>query len=245
MTAKASVGFIHPGEYKACFGKSLRDLLLYDLFHHRRIMSHDRGEIGLEVGAGELVVGRNAVAQAFLDSEADWLFMVDSDMGFAETTVDDLIDAADPKDRPVVGGLAFACKSDGSGPFHARRYRPTPTLYRMAEADGDHGFIPWFDYPRGELVEVDATGAACLLVHRSAFERIAEAHGPTWFNRIPKPNAPVGSAPFGEDMSFCLRVKACDMPLYVHTGVQTTHDKGGVFFDEGTYDRDRAARKVS
>jgi hypothetical protein len=47
-------------------------------------------------GAAGIVEGRNSIAAAFLDkTECEWLFMVDSDMGFAPDTVDRLIEAAD------------------------------------------------------------------------------------------------------------------------------------------------------
>lgn len=120
---------------------------------------------------GHLHAGRNEVARAFLDkSEAEWLFFIDSDMGFAPDTVDRLVASADPETRPVVGGLAFAQKSAGPGPIGARRFRANPTLYRAAEVDNRIGFVPMFDYPPDQLVEVQATGAACLLIHRTVLE---------------------------------------------------------------------------
>lgn len=230
-----SVGYLHPGQWSACFGKSLIDLFVHDLCGPGRIMSHPFGEMGKECGSGGIVAGRNHLARIFLDeSEAEWLFMVDSDMGFAADTVDRLIAAADPDDRPIMGGLCFAQKTDGRSAFYGTRYRPSPTIYTLAGTDDDTGFISRTDYPRDQVVRCDATGAACLLIHRSALERVRARHG-TWFDPIPKPKSPV-PASFGEDMSFCIRALACDIPLHVHTGVKTTHDKGGVFYDEDLYD---------
>jgi hypothetical protein len=54
-----------------------------------------------------------------------------------------------------------------------------------------------------------------------------------------------GFTEFGEDLSFCLRAKALGFPVYVHTGVKTTHDKGGVFLDEDTYDLQQAMRAIA
>jgi hypothetical protein len=71
-----------------------------------------------------------------------------------------------------------------------------------------------------------------VLIHRSVFEKIRDGYGPNWFDRVVIPKGPKGATKFGEDMSFCIRAKACGFPIYVHTGVKTTHDKGGVFFDE-------------
>ena len=230
-----TIGYLHPGELKACFARSLSEMVLYDMATNGRF-AHASGEMALEAHATGIVDGRNQLAAAALASEAEWLFMVDADMGFAPDTVDMLVSVADPELRPVVGGLAFAHKSDGKGPFHARRYRPTPTVYRMWQTDDDLGFVPLFDYPRNELVEIDATGMACVLIHRTVLERMRTEHGDRWFDIIEVPNG-AGYKKFGEDLSFCLRAKALGYPLFVHTGIQTTHDKGGIFQDEEQYDR--------
>jgi hypothetical protein len=235
-----SVAYLHPGSWSSCFGKSMIDLLVHDLCGPGRIMSHPYGEMGKEAGAGGLVAGRNHLARIFLDeSEAEWLFMVDSDMGFAADTVDRLVESADADDRPIMGGLAFAQKSAGRGDHYAQRYRCTPTIYTLAETDDDAGFLPMMDYPRDEVVRCDATGAACLLIHRWSLEEIRDRYGDTWFDPIRKPKSPI-TASYGEDMSFCLRALACDLTVHVNTAVKTTHDKGGVFFDEETYDLQQA-----
>lgn len=232
--AKVSVGFLHPGHYAACFAESLTDLLFYDATHHQRTM-HEFGKIGKECGSGGIVDGRNMLAKAMCDdSPADWLFMVDSDMGFAPDTIDLLIQQADPVTRPVVGGLAFAHKTDGRGEFFGIRYKAQPTLYRFVETDDKVGVVPIFDYPRNELVEVDATGGACLLIHRTVFETVRAKYGDQWFSPI---TVPKGPTTFSEDLSFCLRLQFCHIPLHVHTGIKTTHDKGGVFLDEDYFDR--------
>lgn len=233
MTDLVTVGFLHPGTFSACFANSLIDLLMFDMANKRRIVGNPHGYAGKETGAAHIHTGRNRLCKMVLDdSSSEWLFMVDADMGFAPDTVERLIASADPTSRPVVGGLAFAQKSDGNGEHYARRYRPTPTLYRAGEDDEAIGFAPMFDYPRDSLVEVDATGAACLLIHRGVLAKMREAHGDHWFHPVE-----IGTTEFGEDMSFCLRLASIDVPLFVDTSVKTTHDKGGVFFDEATFDQ--------
>lgn len=237
--AKVAVGFLHPGHYAACFAESLTDLLFYDAAMHQRIVSHPHGKMGKQCGAAGIVDGRNTLARVLLDeTEADWLFMVDSDMDFRPDTVERLIDTAHAKDRPIVGALAFAHKTDGKASGYGVRYRCQPTIYRWYEDDDRAGFAPMFDYPRGELVECSATGAACVLIHRLALEKIRERYGDVWFDTIRHPKG----AHFSEDMAFCIRAAACDMPLFVHTGIQTGHDKGGVFYDEAFYDAQQKAK---
>lgn len=235
-----TVGYLHPGHLSACFAHSFTDMLFYDNAHDQRIVGHPFGQWAVECHAARIHNGRNEIAAGVLDhTEATWLFMVDSDMGFAPDTVDMLIASANENVRPVVGGLAFAQKTDGRGEFGAIRFRMCPTLYRMGETDDTVGFAPMFDYPEGRLVEVDATGAACLLIHRSVLVEMREAVGDRWFTPITVPKGPGGFTEFSEDMSFCLRVKALGKSVYVDTSVRTTHDKGGVFLDEVTYRQQR------
>ena len=233
-----TVGFLHPGHYAACFAESLKELLFADAFGQQRIVSHDFGQLGKNCGSGGIVDGRNQLAKVMCDdSQAEWLFMVDSDMGFAPDTVERLIAAADPKARPVVGGLAFAHKTDGKASHFGVRYRCQPTIYRWFEDDDKVGVVPQFDYERDALVECAATGGACLLIHRTVLERIRARYGDVWFDPVKHPKGTT----FSEDLSFCIRIAGIGVPLYVHTGVKTTHDKGGVFLDEEHFDRQQAA----
>lgn len=238
-----SVGFLHPGHYAACFAESLTDLLFHDLGNHQRIVSHAYGKMGKECGTGGIIAGRNKLAATFLDeSESEWLFMIDSDMGFAADTVDRLIVAAHRDKRPVVGGLCFAMKTDGRASFYGIRYRATPTAYRFYEDEDRAGFVPLFDYPRNEMVPVAATGAACVLVHRNAIEAVRRKYGDVWFDAITHPKGPTT---FSEDLSFCVRLAGCDIPMFVHTGIKTTHDKGFVYLDEEFYDCQQARAEVT
>jgi GT2 family glycosyltransferase len=235
-TERVTVGFLHPGHYAACFAESLKELLFHDLANNQRIVSHAFGQLAKECGSGGIVEGRNKLAQAMCDeSEADWLFMVDSDMGFAPDTVERLLAVADRKTRPVVGALAFAHKTDGRGEFGTIRYLAQPTLYDIVELDDRIGVVPRFDYPRDEVVQVAATGGACVLIHRSAFLAIRAKYGDVWFDQVRHPKG----AHFSEDLSFCIRLAACGIEVHVDTSIKTTHDKGGVFLDEAYYDAHR------
>lgn len=234
MTGQVTVGFLHPGSYAACFAESLSDLFLHDLTGEQRMVSHAHGKMGKECGANGIVSGRNTLARAMVEeSAAEWLFMVDSDMGFAPDTVERLVASADPVERPVVGALCFAMKSDGKGPMFARRYRMTPTIYDFHETDTQVGFVARMNYQRDALQECAGTGAACTLIHRSVLRAVHAKYGPEWYDPITHPKGPTV---FGEDLSFCVRVAACGFPLWVDSSVKTTHDKGFVFLDEETFD---------
>jgi hypothetical protein len=152
----------------------------------------------------------------------DWLFWVDTDMGFAPDTLYRLLSVADPVQRPVVGALCFASRQFAHDGMSGYRTQPLPTLYDWRE--GDDG-VPRFTsvplYPVNTLVQTPATGSACLVIHRSVFERIGEKMGPTWYDRTPGTDGRL----LGEDISFCIRAAALEIPIHVHTGVRTTHYK--------------------
>ena len=90
----------------------------------------------------------------------------------------------------------------------------------------------------GGRFEVSATGGAIVLIHRTVIEDIRTQFGDVWYDPITHPSGVI----FSEDLSFCIRVAALDLPLYVHTGVKTTHDKDGVFLDEEFFDLQEYAR---
>ena len=179
--------------------------------------------IPARAASGGIVKARNQTVKAFLAGDEDWLFWVDTDMGFAADSLHHLLTLADPAERPVVGGLCFAQmerEHDGFGGFITEAI---PTLYRWAElGDGVRGFVSWRNYPRNTMCEVNATGSAFLLIHRTVFEAIAAEFGETWYDQLP---APDGVGLLGEDLSFCVKVRRVRKSVWVHTGIRTTHRK--------------------
>ncbi len=229
-----AVGFLDPGEWSACFGMSLVDLYLVDAHGPRRMVPNGK-QLRNQCMAGGISAGRNEVAAKFLDdTECEWLWMIDTDMGFGPDTVERLIASADPATRPVVGGLCFKLDRESAGAFYGERYNILPTAFAWVETPRIVGFAPIPDLPDDTLLEVSATGAACLLVHRSALERVRERYGDHWFDQATHPTGPTT---FSEDLSFCIRLAALDIPVYVDTGVGTTHHKGGVFLDRDAFER--------
>ena len=160
----------------------------------------------------------------FLDkTEAEWLWFVDTDMGFLPDTVDKLLKSADPVETPVLGGLCFALHFDGYDKMGGLRTRIAPTLYRIGQQvkTGFHTFSYFGEYPLDAVVPVAVTGMACILIHRSVFERVRAKDGDHWFDQVVTESGAV----VGEDFSFCLRLGALGVHVSVHTGVPTTHHK--------------------
>ena len=161
---------------------------------------------------------RNKLCADFLarPGSPDWLFMADTDMVLGPDTVDRLIAAADPVDVPVLGGLCWSL--DGG--------KRVPTMYELVQKDaGVLAFTRPARWPDSAVMRVSATGAACLLIHRSALERVRLHAGDVaapWF-RETAIGAPLSL--MGEDMTFCLRCAAAGIPVHVHTGVKAGHMK--------------------
>ena len=235
-----SIGLICPGEVKQTFFARFVELVLHDLSNQHRLFSHDRFWIQGHYGSGGIVQGRNDVALAMCEtSQAEWLMWIDADMGFDPDIIDRLVDSADPVERPVVGALCFAQKNAGQKPFGARSFLTIPTIYEFVVRDGEAGVVPNLDYPRDSLVKCAATGAAAILIHRSVLETMRSRFDHDWYTPIRHGSGTV----FSEDLSFCYRLGALDIPLHVNTAVKTTHDKGGIFLDEELFDHERAHRE--
>jgi GT2 family glycosyltransferase len=215
------VGYVHEQEMASSFHHSMINMIGWDLAHEGRIIRG--GYKAWTCGTDGLTDSRNKLVAAWLrEHQSDWLFWIDTDMGFAPDTVDRLFAAADPVDRPVVGGLCFTQRQEESDGMGGWRCRATPTVFDWtALPDGKMGFSVRWDYPHDALTRCAGTGSACVLIHRSVFEKIQAEYG-TWYDRVL--NTTMGQV-LSEDLSLCLRACALDIPVHVHTGVKTTHQK--------------------
>ena len=171
--------------------------------------------------------GRNEMMREFLKivTKPDWLLMLDTDMTFEPDLAEALIASAHPTERPIVGGLCFAYMSD-----HERKL--WPTLYGWVP--GSERLRRLVKYPLDSMVQVAATGGACVLIHRTVIEAMAAKYPPPrpWFDETPfyakDANGdiiPASGDEYSEDITFCLRAQACGFPVYVNTAVKLGHVK--------------------
>jgi hypothetical protein len=210
-----ALAYVHDVDVAYSFHHSLTNLLMFDAaVGAGRIMRG--GYLACRYGTGGIVDARNKVAGQFVDTEAEWLFWLDTDMGFEADTLEKLLAVADPVDRPIVGGLAFAQKEVVEDGMSGWRCAPRATILDWRDVDGVKKFVGRAHYPVNALVQCSATGSACLIVHRSVFEKIGER----WYDPIVTDEGPIG-----EDISFCARAGAAGFPIFVHTGVRTSHRK--------------------
>lgn len=220
---KAIVGFLHPGAVEAPFMRSIINLMAYDWTHNRRLVDGG-GLIEYQAGAN-LSDPRNKLVKQFMGFAAEWLLMVDSDMEFPPTALDQLIDKADPVERPIVGGLCFGLEADGTH---------SPTLFDVFKgADGDPEVGRYREWPIDSLMKVAGTGTAFLLIHRTVFERFDALElepGMTAFTKtFPYfQETEYFGKPIGEDLTFCFRAGFLDIPVYVDTSLHIGHVKSRV-----------------
>lgn len=224
------------------FTHCLADLIRFDANAGRYICGPAGGLIALSSGPriGEI---RNRIVDEFASKyteESEWLLMIDSDMTFPATLVEQFMAVASPEETPILGGLCFT-----GGASH----EPQPTVYRQILVEGQLSSVQVvYDYPRDALVKVGATGGACLMIHRKALAAMKEHFGRIDGRDNPYPwfadgiVGPRGEA-WGEDVVFCLRANAIGIPVHVLTSVKLGHVKPMVI-DEVFYDNHRETRAM-
>ena len=210
MPDRAVIGYVTGGWNRHEFTASLLGLCLEGSTPVDAVLALESGP--------NISTGRNKLCADFLSrpGSPDWLFMCDTDMVLEPDTIDRLVAAADPAEVPVLGGLCWSLEAGVK----------VPTMYELVQKDGGQlAFARHSRWPDGGVVRVSATGAACLLIHRSALHRVqlhADDAAAPWF-RESAVGAPL--ALMGEDMTFCLRCAAAGIPVHVHTGVKAGHMK--------------------
>lgn len=221
---KVVLAYLSPGEVRTEFMESVVDLLTFDMSLHQRIVNG--GGRMCSIAGANLAGPRNTLVKQFLDfGQADWLWMVDSDMTFDPSTLERLLEFADPDTAPIMGGLCFGFDEKGD---------IQPTLYGFQERPGSKmpDVVRYHEWPPDSLMQVAATGAACLLIHKDALTYMRDFIHPSrggkkgfndaypWFQETEQEGSPVG-----EDITFCWRAGVLDIPVFVNTGVHLGHMK--------------------
>lgn len=208
---------------KVCIGMvndgSINALLAMDFIH---IARHPQAKFDhmVQVGNRGLTTrSRNVVVKTYLETtKAEWLLLIDSDERLTLDTWFKLIETAHHKDRPIVSGLVFAAFFDGDDAL-----RPVPTIYRL---NPTNGLQPIDDYPQDQVIEVDAVGTGCLLIHRDVLLDMQKQATPNqgkdwaWFVE-----GAIDGTYFGEDLLFSKRLKSMGYSIHAHTGAILPHHK--------------------
>ncbi len=218
------LAWAHPGTVSGRFMDSVMRLVLASQAAVAQGVRQDYVIAGYNYveGGPRIASARNRLVRDFLGAErhkgVEWLLMLDADMVFDESLLPALFETVRDEHgtlvNPIVGGLCI-----GGG--HASAF---PTMYRIVDpaTNGGEPVRVITDFTLGDVVPVDATGAACLLVHRSVYEAMAGAFPEPvpWFAE----SVYLGRE-FGEDWTFCLRAGRLGFPIVVNTKAQVGHMK--------------------
>jgi len=173
--------------------------------------------------------GRNrAVEQFYINPDLalyDWLLFIDSDVEF---TPQDVV-AVTSTPHAIVGG-AYTSYHNGQQFVVAYNFGP-----------GIHGpntlldlTVPELDAMPPTPTPIDAIGTGFLAIHRTAINRFTEFYESPqpWFAELtvaPDPSDESSShltgIHLGEDLTFCLRANAINIPVHIHPLVRLHHFK--------------------
>ena len=216
------VGYLHGDTITQEFHHCLWRAWIHDLWGPRHIL-----DFTPQYSSSNLSRSRNQMVLDMLaHDDAEWLWTVDTDATFQPDILDRLLDNADPTERPIIGALSHQIrgKLDNGKPViqNGSQVRETiPTLYKMLTTDGViTGYQESTSYGEG-LLEVDATGCHCLLIHRTVFEAIKSDHPYRWFREDELSPGLIA----GEDIWFCVKAREVGYPIYVDTRLESGHVK--------------------
>lgn len=168
---------------------------------------------------------RNILAGQFLESDADHLFMVDSDMCFKADDVIRLM--AFSQTKPVVAGIGVARKTE-------------KVFFSMLDQDEDGNI----QMDKMGLVKAKRVGTGFIMIQRKVFEVLRDAH-PEWMYHDQNTNKDLysffdfKSTPdgyIGEDYTFCDRIHDHGFTAWIDPTIELGHM--GLFEYEGSFGKD-------
>jgi hypothetical protein len=243
---RVTIGYIAPGDVSMIFMDSVDRMKRYELARTGMWL----GMISRKAGSGWIAGARNFVTAEFMRSESDWLLFIDADMGFPEWAVHRMVGVARGGEsfKPIIGGLCFSLSTTDWDPeTNGETFECFPTIgIWNRNEDGDIlGYKYVLEYEKDSVLHVDSSGAAMLLIHRSALEKI----GPDgWWTPLEIPDGSPGlegRAYFSEDISFFIRASQADLPVWIDTMTKTSHDKHGIHVTEKTWDFQQAIKAAA
>lgn len=168
---------------------------------------------------------RNALAQEAIDTGADRILFIDSDMYFnpdmMERMAQDLDDGAD-----MVSGICFT-----------RRFPTQPCVYKTVDIFNG-GILTgktevYTDYPRDKVFQIAGCGFGAVMMDTKVLKDITDAHGKP-FNPIP--------GILGEDLSFCYRARDLGFKIFCDSRIKVGH-VGTFIYTEYEWLAQQAAQK--
>lgn len=206
------------GSVHVLFHRSLMDLHNYDQEQGWNNLVAEK----CVISGANISKARNELVAWVLDEidqevgkPVEWVWFVDTDMVVDKTVLPRLLCSASISGARVIGGLCVMI-DDADGPI--------PTIYQLGNFGQGEITRVVFDYAEDSIEQVAATGAACLLIHRSVLEDI-RARNPgnpyPWFKEDV-----VNGNWVSEDLHFCLLANSLGHPVFVDCTTHIGHAKG-------------------
>lgn len=159
-------------------------------------------QVGFEVGS-LVYVARNNLANAAIQSEADQVLWLDSDMVFTPDFLEKMTEVSKANDIDILTALCFR-----------RKYPFTPTVYDKLEYDGKKAhFTQLLSIPE-ERFEVGGCGLAGVLMGTDVLMSVSSKFGGRIFDPLEG---------MGEDISFCWRARQCGYQIYCDPDITMGH----------------------
>ena len=172
---------------------------LVNLVNHKRDFDV---EVGFHIGS--LVYdSRNKLAERAINSTADYVLWLDSDMTFMPDTLDMMLDTLKKNNYEILTGMYF------------RRRPPfTPTLFEELRILPTGTVTKEFDDIPDEIFEVAGCGFGCVLMSRNVLWNVFCKNGNMF--------APINGV--GEDLSFCWRARRIGHKIYCDPSIALGHE---------------------
>jgi len=204
-----------------------------DMFKNALALYKEQGwQFIFETKKPNIDLSRNIIASMFLESKGEWLFFWDLDQIIPANTIPRLLGHR----LPICSGLVWRRHP----PIHPLVYKqvkgiPTPfTAEELREVDG-------------QLVEVEACGMGCILIHRKVFEDLKSACERFILINPDNPEEELECWKFyefihkdrvllSEDVVFCSKAKGLGYHIYVDTSIKCKHLVGAQIDETGKFD---------
>lgn len=172
---------------------------LCNLVNHKR---NFEVEVGFHIGS--LVYdSRNKLAERAINSNAEYVFWLDSDMIFMPDTLDIMLEELMANRYEMLTGMYF------------RRRPPfTPTLFKTLNISNMGNRLEDFDEIPEEIFEVAGCGFGCVLMTRNVLWNVLCQHG---FMFDPMNGV-------GEDLCFCWRARKCGHKIFCDPTIALGHE---------------------
>ncbi len=147
---------------------------------------------------------RNECVRRCRANNFEWLFFIDDDVFIPEHALEELMKTG----KDVISGI-----------YWTKTETPAPVIFK------EFGAGPLYNFEPNQVIPIGGSGAGCLLINMSVFDKFDEAGIPyfveNWVYTAPDGNKM--KCPIGEDHYFFLKAKEFGYQAYAHTGVLCDH----------------------